>query len=450
MLRRVLAALILSLAFFTGMEQANSAQGPDAVYRERRQKLLQALGDSAVALLRAADTKVRSQDVNYEYRQDSNFYYLTGAPEPGCILLLVPAGVEVDGRTTREVFLVPTKTKEKSLWTSPPPTVEDQRTRFDAVVTLDQLQGLLGKALPGKVALYVRSPLEFVYEPISDQRYYLARDMKKALQEKYPHLKVKTTIPALAAMREVKSPEELRLMQRAIDITCDALAEAMRSAEPGMYEYQLEAIIEFIFKHAGAEAEAFPCIIGSGPNALILHYEANRRQMHKGELVVMDVGAEYQGYAADITRTIPVSGKFTDAQRRIYETVLQAQREAIAMIKPGVKLSAIQAKAKSVIEAAGYGKYLPHGTTHSVGLDVHDVMASDTLKPGMVITVEPGIYIPDKAEGIDPAYWNTGVRIEDDVLVTETGHRVLSETVPREVSKIESLMREKSRIGWIR
>lgn len=232
-------------------------------------------------------------------------------------------------------------------------------------------------------------------------------------------------------------------MQRAIDITGMAQVAAMQSARPGMHEYELEATIEYMFKKHGAGYPAFPSIVGSGPNATVLHYWKNNRRMRSGELVVMDIGAEVQGYSADITRTIPVNGKFSDKQREIYRIVLEAQKAALAQVKPGATLKQVHAAAKNVIRSHGFGAFFTHGTSHYLGLDTHDVGKHGPLQPGMVITVEPGIYIPEGSD-VDESYWNIGVRIEDDVLVTATGHRVLSAKVPRTIPEIEAAMKNKS------
>jgi Xaa-Pro aminopeptidase len=245
----------------------------------------------------------------------------------------------------------------------------------------------------------------------------------------------------LETLRLIKSPLEMQYLQKAIDITCRALRAAMVRIEPDLFEYQVQATIEFVFKDMGAGYPAFPCIIGSGPNSTILHYAANERQIADGELLLMDIGAEYRGYSADVTRTVPVNGVFSSAQGELYDIVLRAQKAAIAAVKPGVTRNDVHAVAKGIIEEAGYGPYFMHGTSHFLGLDTHDVgERSETLQPGMVLTVEPGIYIRENAE-VNRKYWNIGIRIEDDVLVTEDGAIELSQSAPREITEIEALMR---------
>jgi Xaa-Pro aminopeptidase len=208
-----------------------------------------------------------------------------------------------------------------------------------------------------------------------------------------------------------------------------------------MKEYELQAIIEFSMIREGAEYESFPSIIGSGPNSLIPHYDDNRRTMQKGDVVVMDVGAEVDGYAADVTRTIPVSGRFTEGQREVYSAVLRTQQAVIGVIRPGLPWVALDRKAKEILQPHGFAPYLTHSVSHHVGLDVHDIGQMDTLKAGMVITVEPGVYVPAADTIVAEKYRGFGIRIEDDVLVTENGSLVLSRNIPKEIGDIEGLMK---------
>ena len=242
---------------------------------------------------------------------------------------------------------------------------------------------------------------------------------------------------------DLKSPGELALLRRAIAITCDAHRRAMRELRSGAYEYQVAALIEYEFRNRGASGWAFPSIVGSGPNSCILHYDRYDRRMADGDLLVMDIGAEYGYYAADVTRTVPVSGRFSERQRRIYQIVYQAQEAAFKIIRPGLPFRDVNRRAQEAVadgliglglirEKSEVGKYLPHGTSHGLGLDVHDEIATPVLRPGMVITVEPGIYLPEEA---------LGVRIEDDVLVTEDGCEVLSGSLPRSADEVERWMR---------
>ncbi len=415
---------------------------PGEAFARRREALLETMAPNSVAVFAAASMKMRSGDVEYPYRQDSDFYYLTGYRQPNAFLILTK---DASG-ATGEIFFLPQSGTRGAAWVGePPPPDEAERTQgLRQVETIDRFWAALDSLLAGKTTLYHRFETGFVYEPLSGERIFIGRQAKRALRDKYPGLRIRAPGALLAELRQIKSAAEIELMRRAVAITCQAHVEAMKAARPGLYEYQLQAVIEFVFGYNGAEAPAFPSIVGSGPNAIILHYSANRRQMRDGDLVVMDIGAEYRGYAADVTRTIPVSGRFSKPQREIYEIVLAAQRAALAEIRPGVPLRAVHQAARRVIQQAGYGAYFTHGTSHFLGLDTHDVGAAGAeLQPGMVITVEPGIYIPAGAE-LDSTYWNIGVRIEDDVLVTENGYEVLSSAAPKDAAAVEALMREET------
>lgn len=262
-----------------------------------------------------------------------------------------------------------------------------------------------------------------------------------------------TALPRiLTELRHYKTDEEVALLQKAIDITSLAHEEAMRSIEPGMYEYEIEALIEYIFRRNGAEYTGFPSIVGSGENSVILHYETNRRQMQADDMVVIDIGAEYHGYSADITRTLPVNGTFSEEQRIIYNLVLEAQEAGIKAAQVGAPWNAVHGASRAVIMNGlrelgliqtdeDVRNFFMHGTSHYLGMYVHDVGTYANFEPGVVITVEPGIYIRPAAS-IDPKWWHIGVRIEDDVLVTEDGPVVLSDQAPRTIEEVETLMRD--------
>ncbi|MBL4657887.1 MAG: Xaa-Pro dipeptidase [Flavobacteriales bacterium] len=257
----------------------------------------------------------------------------------------------------------------------------------------------------------------------------------------------------MASLREVKLDEEMVLLRKAIDITCNAQRNLMQKIKVGHAEYQAEALIEYVFKSEGAEYPGFPSIVGAGENSCILHYTANRKKLLANDLVVVDIGAEYHGYSADVTRTFPVNGKFSKEQMLIYNIVLEAQEAGIKACIPGNRFWAANNAATAVIkkrlfqlnlitERHQYRDYFMHGTSHYLGLDVHDVGLNGNLKEGNVLTVEPGIYIP-KGSPCDPKWWNIGVRIEDDILITKTGYEVLSDCIPKSVKEIEELMAPK-------
>ena len=495
-----------------------------AFHRDRRAAVLEALPDDAVAILLSAPTRVRSGDVDYPYHPSNDLYYLTGMTEPATVLLLVPGGIYVDGRTVREVLFVPERDPATEQWTGQrlgadwaedvlgvesalslgrlyevlEPVLEDHRAYLqpwpEGVAAGSELAGQIGwlsdrMALPvlaeGRIGsaqrVMMRSRDETSYtrtlrmlerwggaESMGGTE---AAQMARAFEEAGSAAAWSAWLDAyledyadgllldsiLTELREVKTEEELRFLQRAIDITAEAHREALRALEPGLYEYQIEAVIEYVFHRDGAEHAGFASIVGSGPNSTILHYKSNRRRMEEGDLVVMDIGAEYRGYTADVTRTAPVSGRFTEAQRQIYESVLEAQAAAISRVRVGATIAELNEAAFDVlarrlieldiIDAAGeVRRFLPHGVSHYLGLDVHDVGSYGPLPAGAVVTVEPGLYF-QPASDLDARWWNIGVRIEDDVLVTDSGPVVLSGAAPKSVDSIESMMREPGMAG---
>lgn len=424
----LLALVPLSASILRG--QAPPAGIPPEEYSERRERLLALLDTNSAAVLKASQFRIRSNDVEYRFRQESNFLYLTGMSSPNAFLMIVPRGVSLEGRTERIILFRP----EKKLSTPPEGglTTADVKTFNEVFRTI----------LPATRTLYVSSgDMSFMVDWLNGKQLFLERNARKELEAQYPSLKVKNVAVLLGALREIKSPGELSIIRKAIELTGKGLARAMTGCRPGGWEYELQGDIEYEMTRGGAEYTAFPSIIGSGENSLILHYDDNRRQMKSGELVVMDVGAEYNGYAADITRTIPVSGKFSKAQSEVYSVVLRAQKEVMKLARPGIAFAELDKRANQVITEAGYGKYIRHGVYHPVGIDVHDVWGSDTLRVGMVLTDEPGIYIPADADSIAPEYRGFGIRIEDDILIIPNGCEVLTKSVPREISEIEKIMK---------
>jgi Xaa-Pro aminopeptidase len=430
-MKKLLSFVIAVVITITAFTQSYSQTFGE--YSQRRQRLISRLDSNSAAVLKAAEGKTRSNDVPYPYHQESNFLYLTGIKSPGNYLLLIPQGTEIDGKIINTIFFGTGKLEDSI-------NLSDTELILDA----DRFKDIYNSILPSLTTLHVSAPdLGFINDWLNNKRYYIDKDARKELENKFPNLKVKSISGLAAKLREIKSETELKFIQKAIDITGDGLKRTMTNCKPGMYEYGLQAQIEFEMTRQGAECEGFSSIVGSGPNSHILHYDKNRRQMKAGELVVMDVGAEYNGYSADITRTIPVSGKFTKAQREIYTLILNIQKDIFKIIKPGLPLKEIDNKFKILVNEKGYKKYIKHGITHHIGLDVHDVWWSDTLKPGMVITVEPGLYIPEDDKEIDEKYRGIAIRIEDDVLITNNGCVVLSKNIPKEIDKIENKMRAK-------
>ena len=448
-----LAFLILAVPFYAAALQQDDVRITPEEYKQRRAMLMSKMEPNSIAIFKAKDFSNRSNDVNYAYRQESNFLYLTGCEEPRAYLLLCPEGVKIgDAAPVKEVFFIRPKARSaagESLG------LEGAKAQlgFETVLPGTDLLSVAKSALAGKKTLYyAASNPDLVSDPLLEKRTIISREVKIELQAGFPDLEIKTLYAALGELRSIKSPAELALLQKAIDATAVAHVEAMKSCEPGMFEYELQAVIEYCFAKNGAEYQGFPSIVGSGPNSCILHYDANRRKMQDGDVVVMDIGAEYHGYSADITRTMPVNGTFSPAQRQIYEIVLQAQEEAIKLMKPGVtvehSMKATEVIAEGLMklglikEKTEVNRYYMHGLSHGIGLDVHDMgRFGGPLQPGMVLTVEPGIYIPEGSP-CDRKYWNIGVRIEDDVLITPEGNKIITAAAPKSIKDIEALMKK--------
>ncbi len=438
-------------------EMLLGANPPQSIYKSRRQQVIAALEPGSVAIFRAAPVAHRNGDVDYEYRQDSNFYYLTGFDEPESALLLIKEKRSVPGvpAGVQEVIFLREKNPAMEIWTGYRLGVEaaPESLLVDAALPITGFDAAID-SLAAEVKIF------YARQSVARGLRALYRDGRKVRG-----LRIKSPATILNPMRLHKDTHELALLQKAIDITAQAHVQVMRAARPGMYEYELEALLEYIFKRMGSERPGFPSIVGSGPNSCILHYQSNRRKIRPGEMVVVDIGAEYGMYTADITRTIPIDGRFSPEQRTIYELVLAAQDSGIAAAQPGnsfraphkaalrvivrgmIGLGFLKGSVEENIENGTYRDFFMHGSSHYLGMDVHDVGGTPELQPGQVITVEPGIYLSAatcEKLGIPKAYSNIGVRIEDDVLITPTGPKLLSGKAPRRVEDIERLMMEKA------
>ena len=425
-------AVILSLLLWI-LVVGTSANGIDpAEFRARRQAYSARTSDGVTVLFNTLEEDLR------EFTTDKNFYYLSGASFPGAILVLSPSHSQ-----QKETLFIPERDLAQEKWTGPklaPGAETARQLGIDRVLGLEQFQSELTALMAGQNKIYAVVPDRKGKAPPSIQEGHLSR-----LRALFPFAEMVTAAAPIAHLRMSKSAVELTLIKRAIQITVAAHGAASRAVADGRPEYEVEAALEFEFRRAGARP-AFPSIVGSGPNSVILHYDKNDRQMRQGELVVVDIGAEFREYAADITRTYPVGGKFSARQREIYGIVLAAQEAALKEVKPGVpigKTSPIHRASYEYIDRHGkdqkgnaLGQYFIHGTSHHLGLDVHDAVSEPNrvLEPGMVITVEPGVYIPDE---------NLGVRIEDVVVVTETGYELLTRDLPRTPDEIERLMARK-------
>ncbi len=426
---------------------------PPSFHAGRREKVLGQLGPTSVALFMAAPERVRSNDDDYMYHQDPNFYYLTGHLESHSALLLFGKPMAMgDGGTTREIIFVQQRDPAQETWTGKRlgPDGAISVLGFHYALSYDSLASYLKLALPTADTLLYQPFDRQMAMPLLDTTWMFWESTKDALAKKYRKLVVMSPQHMLAVLRAVKTPEEMVLLRRAISISNMAHNEIIKSVRPGWYEYQIQALGEYIFAKNGCEYVGYPSIVGSGENSTILHYETNRRQTKTGDFVEMDMGGEYHGYTADITRSYPVDGHFTQAQAAIYDLVLEAQDSGIAAARAGNSFKETHFAALSVIkrgllklgilkDTANYKQYFMHGTSHYLGLDVHDAGPYDTLRAGNVVTVEPGIYMKAGSD-CDPKWWNIGCRIEDDILITDGAPVILSAASPRKRVDVERLM----------
>lgn len=431
-----------------------------AEFARRREELMNMMGPGSLAVLPAAPERIRNRDTQYPYRQDSDFYYLTGFPEPEAVLVLMP------GRPQGQYILFcrerdPTREVWDGARAGQEGAVRDYGA--DDAFPIDDIDEILPGLIEGREKLYYTMgvDLEFDHRVIGWVNHVRqqARSGAKAPGEfvSLQHL--------LHEMRLIKSKAEIAVMRRAAQISAAAHRRAMQVCKPGMMEYEIEAEFQAIFRrHNGWPA--YTPIVGGGANACILHYIENNKPLKDGDLLLIDAGVEIDCYASDITRTFPVNGRFSAEQRAVYEIVLQAQEAAIAAIAPGrhwnefhdaatrvlteglISLGIVQGPLEQALAEERYRPFFMHRTGHWLGMDVHDVGDYKIdgewrlLEPGMVVTVEPGLYIAAGSEGVDRRWWNIGVRIEDDVLVTRDGCEVLTVDVPKRVDEIEALMAE--------
>lgn len=440
---------ILAFSFLTLSAEAQERRErePNSAYAERRAKLASQV-DAPIVLWGFTGREEISQD--YIFAQEENFFYLTGHNEEGAGLIVLPAAQNDHGSSSsswngpREVLFLPAKNPGKEKWNgvrmSPSDPGIEAHTGFASVKPFPEMRATVENLAKLYPAFYTILPYDKELGGYPHEKAVV--DWLQLAASKTPLKDVRTQI---AAMRPVKSPGEVAFLKQAIDLTLDSHIEAMKMMRPGLYEYQVAARMVEVHEMDGSEREGYAPIVGAGPNSTALHYDKLSRKIEDGDIVVLDVGAQYSGYSADITRTIPANGKFTARQREIYEIVLGAQNAALAAIKPGAHFSCRGKKdglmniAYDYINSHGkdregkpLGQYFIHGLGHNIGLNVHDPGDyCGPLQPGMVVTVEPGIYIPEE---------NLGVRIEDDVLITESGYKLLSERLPRNPHEIEQIM----------
>ncbi len=426
------------------------------IFSRRRSEFMQKM-EGGIAVFCSAPTRNRNSDVDFEFRQDSDFYYLTGFEEPESYCVLAP------GNQKHEylLFVLP-RDREKETWTGIRAGVEGAIQTFGAEMayTNDRLEDVLTELLQNACALHY----SLNRYPEADRKIFAVLDHVRAKGRAgiYPPSKIIDPSETLAEMRLHKKADELDALQQAVNISVRAHSVAMKATAAGRFEYEIQALLEYVFRSGGSQRNGYPSIVGSGPNTCILHYTQNSRKLQDGDLLLIDAGAEFDYYTADITRTYPVNGRFTPEQREIYELVLDAQKKAIAAMKPGttwmqvhsitvrnltqgmLSLGLLHGTLEENLENEHYKKYYMHRTGHWLGLDVHDAgkyKQTDTwrvLEPGMVMTVEPGLYVPPDDES--SRFRGIGIRIEDDVLITENGPKVLSENCPKEIDDLEAMV----------
>jgi len=428
-------------------------------FKRRRKGLMQQIGKGNIALIASASSHTRNRDVEFPFRQDSDFYYLTGFNEADSLAVFIP------GREQGEYILFCREFDEKkALWEGAHAGLEGATEHYEAddSFPIDDMDDILPGMLENKSKVF----------------YPMGRDsdLDHQLLEWITHIRKQSrngiNAPGelvclehlLHEMRLFKSPAELKLMRQAAEVSCKAHTRAMQQCKAGLYEYQIESEIVHEFMQQGLRYVAYPSIVAGGKNACVLHYVDNKDKLKRGDLLLIDAGVECDHYAADITRTFPVSGVFSEAQKQLYQLVLDAQYAAIEQIEPGkpwnhahdvsvevltkglVKLGLLKGRVSKLIKDEKYKQFYMHRIGHWLGMDVHDVGDYKVdgewrlLEPGMVLTIEPGLYIPANCESVDAKWRGIGIRIEDDVLVTKEGHEVLTHAVVKEVDEIERLM----------
>ncbi|MCI0666574.1 MAG: Xaa-Pro aminopeptidase [Methylococcaceae bacterium] len=428
-------------------------------YRRRRKEFMRMVGTGNIALIASAPVSKRNNDVDYPYRQDSDFVYLTGFEEPKALAVFVP------GRRPAEYILFCREfDATMALWTGHHAGIEGAKKLYEAddAFPIDDVDEILPGLMENKARVFYpmgrngeldHQVLEWVKQLRQRVRSGISAPMEFVAIENLLH-----------EMRLYKTAAELKLMRRAANVSAKAHIRAMRAARAGLYEHQIEAELLHEFTHNGMRSTAYPSIVAGGRNACVLHYTQNRDKLQDGDLLLIDAGAENQNYASDVTRTFPVSGRFSEAQKLLYQLVLDAQLAAIAKVRPGnhwddphdaaikvltrglVDFGLLKGRISNLIKNEAYKKFYMHRTGHWLGMDVHDVGNYKVdgrwrlLEPGMVLTVEPGLYVSADCTDVEKKWRGIGIRIEDDVLVTKDGCEVLTSGVPKTIAEIEELM----------
>lgn len=422
----ILGLILISQSLYAVGETPTLWGIPVSEYAQRREQLRQTLESDQIAIFASES----SPPTRMRFRQDNNFMYLTGLEAMNGVLVILPDDSSLQERV---VLFLPRQSRVSRLFEGPLPEPNDQTRRETGIEDIrerGELSAFLAEALKVHTRVLVNRPARTL--------------LTDAIREANPEAQLTSVDRLMAPLRVVKSPAEITLLRKAVAASIAGHRALAQRLAPGVYEYELEGAAQEAFRRHGSEREGYPMIIGSGPNACILHYNANKRQVRANELVLVDIGAEYSYYTADITRTYPASGKFTPRQRELYIAVLDAMKHAEKEARPGITLRELHQKVVEFFRnhklrakdengnEQTLDRFFVHGLSHMMGMDVHDLDPNQPLRPGMVFTIEPGVYIP--SEGI-------GIRIEDDYLVTENGVENLSRALPREPNAVERMVR---------
>lgn len=465
-IQKIVAAFSLSLLAISSIAQDDLPK--DYLTKEfhagRREALRKMMPDNSVAIVFAFPIRNKSNDVDYFYHQNPDLYYFSGYKEPHSLLLVFKEPqTDKNGNTYSEVLFVQKRNAAAEMWTGKRLGTEGAKEKLGFTMVLN---GEDFKDFPVDFSKFSKIIFDRLPKDVADSRsasdlYDLIQQFrqKAALPEDYSkdqRFDNRAYMQYTTALREIKTPEEMTLLRKAVEISCQGQNEVMKAVHADMSELEIQGLHEYVHKKYGAEDVGYGSIIGSGENGCTLHYEENTKTRIGNSMVLMDVGASYHGYTADVTRTIPAKGKFSEEEKKIYQLVYDAQEAAFKKLKDGAKWQDAEAAARTTIEDGLLGlgiikdrkegrKYYPHGLSHHIGMDVHDRGSYSTLKKGMVITIEPGIYIPEGSD-CDKKWWSIAVRIEDDALITEDSYELLSHFAPRSIEEIEKMCARKSAV----
>ncbi len=470
---RLTIVIIFLFSFFAGNSQEEFLPQDylsKEFHKERREELRKLMPANSVAIFFSSPIRNRSNDVEFKYHQDPNFFYLSGYKEPHSVLLIFKDNQRINKKNYNEVLFVQKRNEFAERWTGKRIGIKGAQdelgfeiaingndfihynidfSEFDKIL-FENFKNDVRDSKNNKADLY--DLIRIFKVKLSEDLIEIGNTSNDIIREKKEIIDTKSLIKFMTTLREIKTEEELVLLKKAVDISAIGQIEMMKSMHPEMSELEAQGVHEFIYKKYGVEHEGYPSIVGAGNNGCVLHYTNNSKtKIGDNNLILMDLGAEYHNYTADVTRTIPANGKFSKEQKLIYDLVYKAQEAGIAEARVGKKFEAPDIVAKKIINKGlaslgiikssnTYHEYFPHGTSHHIGLDVHDVTNYGNLKENMVITVEPGIYIPE-GSSCNKKWWGIAIRIEDDILITKNGPVNLSARAPRKSEDIETAMK---------